>query len=287
MTRTPLDPPYARELAVTLGLVAQAGALLLAESRRDRPRGGSASKLDVDVEIEDLLVTGLLAAFPGDGVLAEEKTNVEGAVRRWVIDPHDGTRDFSEGARETAVSVALEDRGRLVLGVVHAPCAADVRDPAIRPLFGGAPFLAAWAEGGPVLRDGRPVVAAPPPETIRPGTLAVVSRRVHGAVLEANRRALHPGRVLPCASIATRLALVACGVADVAYTIRHPLAPWDYMGGQALLRGAGGDLLDGRARVVGEAPDRHAYVGARRTGLAAEVVSRLRGAFPGEFPASA
>jgi fructose-1,6-bisphosphatase/inositol monophosphatase family enzyme len=278
------DAPYGRELAVALDLVAEAGALLVEESRRGAPRGSSASHLDVDVEIEDLLVAGLLDAFPGDGVLAEEKTDVAGTVRRWVIDPHDGTRDFSEGARETSISLALEDRGRLVLGVVHAPCAADVRDPEIRPLFGGAPLLCTWTEGGVLRRNGLPVRASAPSDRLHEGSVALVSRRVHGPALAANRRALRPGRVLPCASIATRLALVACGAADVAYTIRHPLAPWDYLGGQALLRGAGGDLLDARARVVGADPDPRAYVGARRVGLAAEVVARLHAEFPDRIP---
>jgi fructose-1,6-bisphosphatase/inositol monophosphatase family enzyme len=284
MTPPDAPSPYARELATALDLVRQAGDLLVAEARLERPRGTSASKLLVDVEIEDLLVHGLRAVFPGDGVLAEEKTEIAGAVRRWVIDPHDGTRDFSEGARETAVSVALEDRGRLVLGVVFAPCAADVRDAPIRALFGGRPFLASWAEGDVLCRDGIPVRLAAAPVEIRPGAVALVSRRVHGRALAQNERALAPGRVLPCASIATRLALVACGVVDVAYTIRHPLAAWDYMGGQALLRAVGGDLLDARGHVVGSRHDSHAYVGARRVALAAEVVARLRAEFPDEMP---
>ena len=72
------------------------------------------------------LLMGLLAEHrPGDSVLSEEgrddKARLD-AERVWIIDPLDGTREFSEPPRDDwAVHVALWERGELVAGAVAQP----------------------------------------------------------------------------------------------------------------------------------------------------------------------
>jgi myo-inositol-1(or 4)-monophosphatase len=87
---------------------------------------------DVDVASERLIVDGLLAAFPDDGVLGEEGGDVPGTSgRRWVVDPLDGTRNYLSGSGPWSVSVALQvgpgrgDTGDLVVGVVHDPVTGE------------------------------------------------------------------------------------------------------------------------------------------------------------------
>lgn len=82
---------------------------------------------EADREAERIVVEGLLAAFPGDSVLAEEGVLTErgrasgNSENLWIVDPLDGTTNFVHGLPFFCVAVALCHRGRPVLGVVHAP----------------------------------------------------------------------------------------------------------------------------------------------------------------------
>src|SRR6187401_1217047 len=56
-----------------------------------------------------------------DAVLGEEEGQSGSSARRWIVDPIDGTRNYSRGVPVWATLIALEDHGRVVLGVVSAP----------------------------------------------------------------------------------------------------------------------------------------------------------------------
>ena len=57
--------------------------------------------------------------------------------RRWIVDPLDGTTNFLRGIAHWAVSIALEEDGRLVLGVVHDP----LKDETFSARTGGGLYL--------------------------------------------------------------------------------------------------------------------------------------------------
>jgi histidinol-phosphatase len=57
---------------------------------------------------------------PGEGVLGEEEGD-DGSSARWIVDPIDGTRNFSRGLPVWATLIALERDGEVVCGVVSAP----------------------------------------------------------------------------------------------------------------------------------------------------------------------
>ena len=77
---------------------------------------------DVDLASERLIADGLHAAFPADGLLAEEGSNNAGTTnRRWIVDPLDGTRNYVTGAGPWSVCIALQDGHDTVLAVVHDP----------------------------------------------------------------------------------------------------------------------------------------------------------------------
>ncbi|HRX03112.1 MAG TPA: 3'(2'),5'-bisphosphate nucleotidase CysQ, partial [Anaerolineae bacterium] len=72
------------------------------------------------------LVSGLRAAFPDDGILAEESADNTYRLDRsrvWIIDPLDGTKEFIGKIGEFAVMVGLAIDGAPVLGVVYQPVA--------------------------------------------------------------------------------------------------------------------------------------------------------------------
>src|SRR5579864_827619 len=71
-----------------------------------------------------LIMRLLRDSFPGDAVLSEEgKDDPERLAHRrvWIVDPLDGTREFSEGRDDWAVHVALAIDGRPVAGAVALP----------------------------------------------------------------------------------------------------------------------------------------------------------------------
>lgn len=66
------------------------------------------------------------ARFPADGIMGEEFGNTRSdAVRRWILDPIDGTKSFVQGVPLYGVLVALEEAGEPVLGVIHFPALSE------------------------------------------------------------------------------------------------------------------------------------------------------------------
>lgn len=74
----------------------------------------------VDRESESVVVRILSSVFPDLPILAEE-TGGDVPERGWVVDPLDGTTNFSRGFPLVGVSVALLEEGEPVVGAVHAP----------------------------------------------------------------------------------------------------------------------------------------------------------------------
>ena len=115
-----------RELEVATELAVAAGRLQVERRSTVVVRGTKAHAndlvSDVDEASEALIVAGLLAAFPGDGVLGEEGAGVAGTSgRRWVVDPLDGTRNYLTGAGPWSVCIALD----AAVAVVHDPVAGE------------------------------------------------------------------------------------------------------------------------------------------------------------------
>jgi histidinol-phosphatase len=76
---------------------------------------------EADRAVETRLREVLADARPGDAVLGEELGSRGAGRRRWIIDPIDGTRNYSRGIPVWATLIALEEDGALLLGVVSAP----------------------------------------------------------------------------------------------------------------------------------------------------------------------
>jgi myo-inositol-1(or 4)-monophosphatase len=85
-------------------------------------------KLELDVRCQKLIEKTLLSAFPHSAVFGEEgMAGVAGADWRWVVDPIDGTVNFTYGVPHACVSIALQKRAgssddfSTVIGVVYDP----------------------------------------------------------------------------------------------------------------------------------------------------------------------
>lgn len=85
---------------------------------------------------QDYLARELADRRPGDAVLSEEAVDDARrltASRVWIIDPLDGTREFSEGRDDWAVHVALWEDGELAAGAVALPGLDEVLSTDIEP----------------------------------------------------------------------------------------------------------------------------------------------------------
>ena len=233
MTGVPTDLQVACDVAVQLAR--EAGALQLRERPGVTVRATKAHRndlvSDVDLASEALIVDGLRAAFPDDGILGEEGESTAGTSgRRWVVDPLDGTRNYLSGAGPWSVCIGLEQEGTgLVLGVVH--------DPALGEMF------SAVAGGGCHL-DGRPVRASSCTRLDE----ALAGLSFDQSVATKERMAPVVAALLPVVGdirripAALHLAYLASGRLDCAMLVGAKL--WDVAAGLALAREAGVVLGD-------------------------------------------
>ena len=142
---------FAEDHRLAADLAERAGELLVALRDRLVGQGAPAAVLQVegDRQAHDLLAGELAAARPGDAVLSEEGADDPArlnAERVWVIDPLDGTREFSEpGRTDWAVHVALVVDERPVAGAVALPALgltlSTAAPPQLPPAHDGPPRL--------------------------------------------------------------------------------------------------------------------------------------------------
>jgi 3'(2'), 5'-bisphosphate nucleotidase len=118
---------------------------------RVRSNGGTAEQLRADGDriSNELILEQLTLRFSGDAVLSEEASDDKSRVGRdrvWIVDPLDGTREFSEPPRaDWAVHVALVIDGLLTVGAVALPSRgvtlSTAHPPVLPPIHNGPPRL--------------------------------------------------------------------------------------------------------------------------------------------------
>ena len=227
-------------LALAVSLARQAGTVIMAVRSRgfDVQRKADQSVVtEADHAAEAVIVAGLRQALPGCLVVAEEEV-AAGAVHAateefWLVDPLDGTREFSSGGRDFAVNVGLVRNGRAVLGAVGVPATGEV--------FSGIVGIGAWLQCGDAART--PIAARPAPAE----GLTVVASRHHGdqARLDAYLAGRTVARQVNFGS-SLKFCRVAQGEADL-YPRFGRTMEWDTCAPQAVLEAAGGavETLDG------------------------------------------
>jgi myo-inositol-1(or 4)-monophosphatase len=221
-----------RELAVELARAA--GDLLRSEllgPRRIAYKGSPTNLVtEMDARAEALIVDRLLATFPDDAILAEERGAQAGrSGRRWIIDPLDGTTNYAHGLPIYGVSIALEVGGRVQLGVVY--------DPSQRELF------VAERGAGAFCNDARLTVSA---ATALDASLLATGFPYDIRVKDDNNLreyaafAVRTRGVRRLGSAVLYLAWVAAGRFDGYWELR--LGPWDVAAGGLMVEEAGGRL---------------------------------------------
>ena len=179
---------------------------------------------DADRATERMLRERIARDRPGEGVLGEEEGDDATAVR-WIVDPIDGTRNFSRGIPAWATLIALERDGRIVCGVASAPAL-------------GRRWWAARGEGA--FANGSPIHVS------AVGALADASV----SCTYARDLALLEPRVWHARGFGDfwQHLLVAEGALDAA--VDAPLALWDHAALEPIVLEAGGRIGDVRGQFV-------------------------------------
>ncbi len=225
-----MDDPAAI-LSLARELAAEATRLQLEGLRR--PRTGVETKssatdqvTEVDRACERLIVDGILAARPDDGVLGEEGAEVEGTSgARWLIDPIDGTTNYLYGHPGFAVSIACERDGETIAGVVSDPLHGDLFE-AVR--------------GGGARRNGDTIRANEAPELSAALVATGFGYDAHQRTAQGEVVARLIGRIRDIrrmGAAAVDLCWVACGRVDAYF--ERGLNPWDLAAGALIAAEAG------------------------------------------------
>jgi myo-inositol-1(or 4)-monophosphatase len=182
---------------------------------------------EADVAAEQIIVNRIREAFPNHQVLAEEQGAIEGdADFRWLIDPLDGTTNYAHGYPMFCVSIGLEVKGEVELGVIYNPVSREL-------------FTARRGQGA-YLNDVRIQVSEV--ETLV-DSLLVTGFSYDRDEIQKNLRLfekvmMEARAVRRDGSAAMDMCAVACGRFDGFWEIS--LQPWDVAAGKVIVEEAGG-----------------------------------------------
>jgi len=198
-----------------------------------RRKGRGNFVTETDLAVESAVLERLGAEFPAHDVLSEEGSGPAAEAKRgwlWVVDPLDGTHNYSQGNPIFSFTIALCRDGEPVLGLTIAPVTGDE-------------FFA--RKGGGLLVNGEPASVSATPtlaESVLGLDLGYDDSRA--AKLISLVAELWPGMqaVRVMGSAALGFAFAACGRFDV--YVHHFLYPWDSAAGIVLVREGGGVVLD-------------------------------------------
>ena len=227
--------PWKQHLEIAVRAARAAGRIQL--EAFDKPhnvdfKGETNLVTEVDRGCEEAIFSLLSGAFPSHDFLLEESvTSRTGSPYLWVVDPLDGTTNYTHRYPLFCCSIALQHEGRTVLGAVFDP----VRQDLFTALAGGGAFL----NGTPIRTSDedrliRSLVATGFPNEIK--TARDKNLRKFARVLQRVRSLRRSG------SAALDLCYLAAGRLDGYWVLE--LAPWDAAAGVLMVEEAGGRVTD-------------------------------------------
>lgn len=187
----------------------------------------------VDRESERIIIAAIRHYFPDHSIVSEEETIVHGADQecRWIVDPLDGTTNFAHGYPQFCISIAFENRGIVMLGLVYDPvhqeCFKAVRD-------GGARLNGATIHVSPLAQLDEALLGTGFPYDRR--DFADLYLSYFKAFMVRSQGVRRGG------SAALDLCYVASGRLDGFWEMK--LKPWDVAAGALIVTEAGGVLSD-------------------------------------------
>ncbi len=200
-----------------------------------REKGVADYVTEVDFAVQQFIRRRLEELYPEVQFLSEEKSNEEidkdGLV--WVLDPVDGTTNLIHDYRASVISLALMQKGSVVLGMIYNPYTDE--------LFSAQKGKGSYCNGQKIEVSGA--------ETMEKCLISIGTSPYYKEMAEKNFKVFQAifkdcQDIRRSGSAALDLAYVACGRIE-AYFERN-LKIWDYAAGMLLVRESGGQVTDYR-----------------------------------------
>ena len=232
MHAAPREVDVERDLRFAIDAAEEAGrrVMLLRESGRWQ----EGQLADVADQAADGYLQGLLRGrYPEDGILSEETKDSARRIdrpRAWIVDPLDGTREYSQLRQDWAVHVALTIGGRCALAAVALPVHRQVMWGVALPGAERAGVHASKGAEAVALLRGDSTSAQPP--------RIACSRSHTPRWMDAFRAELHGSELIAAGSVGYKVAMLLLGEADV-YVHRKGLKQWDTCAPETVARALG------------------------------------------------
>lgn len=221
-------------------LALQAGARIMeiydADDFEVKAKSDDSPVTEADEAADALISAGLRAAFPDVTLVTEEQaaSHDQSADRFIIVDPLDGTKEFIKRRGDFTVNIAYVENGVPLRGVVYAPAKARLfyTDAAGRSVEETGPFDE--AEKGSVT-----AISVSKPDN---SALLVVASKSHRDAATDAYIGNYAVQDMKSAGSSLKFCLVATGEADI-YPRLGRTMEWDTAAGDAVLRGAGGQVI--------------------------------------------
>ena len=219
----------------TIAIVREAGTFLkemLNKKHTIDYKGEINIVTEADRISEEMLMGRIHEKFPDHDILTEESNGTDsGSDFRWIIDPLDGTTNYAHGYPVFCVSVALEKKGEICLGVIYNPMLNEM--------------FVAEKERGAFLNGQR--ISVSDIRELSKGLLATgfpydIRNSKDNNIAYFNVMAVSAQAIRRAGSAALDLAYVAAGRFDGFWELK--LMPWDMAAGWLLVGEAGGVVTD-------------------------------------------
>lgn len=187
---------------------------------------------EADHASEKAILEVIKTNFPGHSILTEETGNLpQESDYKWIVDPIDGTINFAHGIPINCVSIGLEFRGEMIMGMVYNPHLKEL-------------FFAEKGKGA-TLND-KPIKVSRETDVMKSCLVTgfpYIYLNIPNGPLDIFERLIREGvPVRRLGSAAIDLCWVACGRFDGFY--EHKLEPWDSATGSLIVKEAGGKVTD-------------------------------------------
>ena len=228
--------------ALAIKLALEAGKLQMRKFRGNlsiKWKAATDPVTEVDHACEALIIRGIQKTFPGHSILGEEggALDVAGSEYLWILDPLDGTVNYSHGLPTFAVSIGVYHKGEPLIGVVHAP--------ALRETFVAEKGKGAFCNGKRI-RVSR---QKDPLHSVLASGFAYKAREDGENMREWQHMIRNFQAIRRMGSAALDLCFTAAGRFDAFW--EYGLKPWDVAAGGLMVLEAGGKM----SNIVGKPYD--------------------------------